>query len=58
MLHRQKGQIIFECNECGETLDTGTGDFDAAKAKLDAEEWKASKEPNMAEWDHTCPDCQ
>ena len=24
---RQKGKIVFECNGCGEVLDTETGDF-------------------------------
>lgn len=56
MMDRQKGKIVFECDSCGETLYTETGDFYTAKEILDGEEWKTRK--YESEWNHFCPKCE
>lgn len=56
MLDRQKGNIIWQCDECNETLDTGTSDFDAAKNLLKRERWAVEKVDDT--WEHFCPDCK
>ena len=55
MLDRQHGNIVFECDGCGDTLETGTRNFDEAKAQLDSEGWKVRK--IGADWIHGCPSC-
>lgn len=55
MLDRQHNQIIFECDACSETLETGERDFDEAKEILDREDWKARK--FGSDWYHSCPKC-
>ncbi|MGA7072111.1 hypothetical protein [Bradyrhizobium sp.] len=55
MLDRQRGKIIFECDVCGDTLDTETGDFNEARALLEREEWKARK--MGSDWLHSCSKC-
>lgn len=55
MLDRQHGQIVFECEGCSETLETGEREFAEAKGVLDDEGWKARKVG--ADWCHYCPEC-
>jgi hypothetical protein len=55
MMDRQHGMIIFECDVCGDTLETGERDFNEAKAIQDREGWKARK--IGSDWCHSCPDC-
>ena len=55
MLDRQRGQFIFECDVCGDTLETEQHNFEQAKTALDAAEWKARK--IGSEWIHYCGDC-
>ena len=55
MLDRQHGLIIFECDVCGEVLETDTRDFDEAQRRLHAEAWKARK--IGSEWCHACDRC-
>ncbi len=55
-LHRDHGEIVFECDGCGETLETLTTDFWAAAAKLKDEGWRTRKRGQ--EWEHFCSeDC-
>lgn len=56
MMDQQKGNIIFECDECGETLDTETSSFDAALKTLKRDGWKAEKVADV--WTHKCDCCQ
>lgn len=55
MLTKIHGKIVFECDSCGDALDTETAEFAEAKDKLDAEGWKTFKTAN--DWSHKCPDC-
>jgi len=55
MLDRQHGLIIFECDACGEVLETDERGFPDAKAALDRADWRARK--LGVDWIHHCPDC-
>jgi predicted RNA-binding Zn-ribbon protein involved in translation (DUF1610 family) len=55
MLDRQRGNIVFECDVCGETLDSDTRDFGEAIRALKNESWKARK--IGVDWVHACPGC-
>lgn len=56
MLDRQKGDVIFMCDECGEVMDSGTSDFDSALNLLKRERWQIKK--IEGEWEHRCPNCK
>lgn len=55
MLDRQKGDIIFECDGCGATLGSETGNFDSARNLLRRERWRAVKAGDV--WQHYCQAC-
>lgn len=55
-LHREHGCIQFECDTCGDTLNTGELDFRDAKQVLDGDRWQTKKEDD--EWAHYCPSCR
>ena len=55
MLDRQHGKIIFECDTCADTLDTGTTDFNEARETMRQDGWHARKFGE--DWIHACPDC-
>lgn len=53
MIDRQRGKIIFECDACGDTLETDESDFaDANRARRDAG-W-AAVHVKGDEWAHYC----
>lgn len=56
MMDRQRGDVIFECDGCGEVLDSETGNFEAAVNLLRRSGWKFFKEGDV--WIHRCPDCK
>ncbi len=56
MIDRQHGDIIFECDSCGDTLESDTGNFESAINIIRREGWKASKVGS--DWIHTCHKCQ
>lgn len=56
MVHRIHGNVVFECDACGEELDTETPDFASALVMMRAEDWRARKFGQ--DWVHSCPDCQ
>lgn len=56
MLHRIHGKIQFECDTCGDSLDTGESEFGDALQSLRDEGWIARK--NFNEWSHECNPCQ
>lgn len=59
MLERQRGGVIsFECDGCGDVLDTGERDFVEAKSQLDSEAWTARESPPGSRvWQHYCQTC-
>jgi hypothetical protein len=58
MMDRQKGKWLFECNGCGEILDTDTGNFKLAQDARRDEGWSARQKPRSDdEWEHFCPKC-
>jgi len=56
MMDQQKGNFVFECDPCGETLETNTANFNAALNMLKREGWKARKIDDV--WTHKCEKCQ
>lgn len=60
MLDRQHGKILFECDGCGEVLQTDTGDFTAALALMKSDGWSNRRlgRGEVADWNHYCPKCK
>ena len=56
MIDRQRGKIFFECDTCGEVLESGTGDFSSAWDFAKEDGWRARKNGDV--WTHACPDCR
>jgi len=54
-LHWRNREAVFECNGCGDKLETGEYEFADALDVLRAEEWRAIKEDDV--WEHRCPSC-
>ena len=52
MIDHQYGDIVFECDACGETLETDSSDFDEANILRRRAGWSAQKLQN--EWLHFC----
>jgi hypothetical protein len=48
-------EMIFNCSQCNEELDTAEGDFHAALAMIKNEGWSVEKHPDG--WKHFCPEC-
>lgn len=55
-LDRIKGDIVWTCDECDDTLETSTDDFAEARNDLRAAGWATTKEGE--DWVHKCPDCK
>jgi hypothetical protein len=61
MIDRQHGKIIFECETCDTTLETGTGDFETAREKFREENWKVVATQKIGQkptYQHYCPACK
>lgn len=56
MMDTQKGKILFECDGCGEVLETKRSDIDAANQVRKDQGWVAR--PEGSEWKHYCPGCK
>ena len=56
MIDRQHGEIIYECDACDETLDTGESEWADAMSVFRANAWRAEKVGS--DWTHLCPNCQ
>ncbi len=56
-LTQDHGDHVFQCDSCGETLETNTSNFDSARNALKRAHWKPHKNPQN-EWRHYCPQCQ
>jgi radical SAM protein with 4Fe4S-binding SPASM domain len=52
---RDNGDVVFECDQCGEILEGITSDFNAAWNRAKREGWKAVKQSDA--WEHSCPKC-
>lgn len=60
MIRCERGELVAECNECGDTFAAGfTGDFHDFIRDLKDEGWKIEREEGDGadEWLHFCPDC-
>lgn len=57
MMDRQKELLVFECDSCGDVLDTGKRDFQAAREVLKAAEWRTTTPDGGKTWEHACPQC-
>lgn len=55
MITRIHGKINFECDGCGEVLDTETRDFEEARQSMRSEMWDSQKEGDV--WCHYCSRC-
>lgn len=56
MIHRIKGEIQFECDECRDAFESGTSDFSEAAKKARAAGWQFREK--RGEWTHYCgPGC-
>jgi len=52
---RDHGDFVFECDSCGNALETNEDDFNVAISALKREGWKSAK--SGSSWKHICPDC-
>ena len=52
---RIHGRVVFSCDECAETFEPGTSDFDEARSMLENAEWRTAKIDG--EWYHFCETC-
>lgn len=48
--------LMFQCNSCGTTEDTGRQSFAMALDAVKAEGWRVVKDGET--WKHLCPDCE
>jgi predicted RNA-binding Zn-ribbon protein involved in translation (DUF1610 family) len=55
MFTLQKGNIVFECDTCGETLETEQADFHSALNMAKRQGWRTRKFEEV--WAHACPNC-
>ena len=58
MLDRSKDGITFECDICGEVLETNTKEFDEAIDTLRNEGWISKRSVDDDTWAHFCPECK
>jgi hypothetical protein len=56
MIDRQHNAIVFECDGCDETLETGETEFPDALSMFRRDGWKSEKVGD--EWVHLCPACR
>lgn len=55
---RQYKKVVFICDGCGDTLETGVGDFREAVKVMRDERWEARPGTGRnAAWEHYCPTC-
>lgn len=55
MIDRQHNEIVYECDACDETLETGESEWSDAKRDFDRAGWRAEKVGQ--DWTHLCPQC-
>lgn len=52
---REGGEVVFCCDACSETLETGEDEFDRALTTLRREGWHCHRHAKTSEWMHFCP---
>lgn len=57
-VHQIKGSIVFECDGCGDNLDTSTLDFIEARTTIKEAEWNSRRDDAANAWQHFCPRCK
>lgn len=55
MIHREQGELVCECSECGIEEFGGTLEFQDFIQQLKDTDWRIRKDGD--EWIHECPDC-
>ena len=55
MVHRERGKIFFECDDCEEVEETGTSNFDEAVEIMRGEGWSSRK--IASGWENLCRGC-
>lgn len=55
MLTRIHGKYVFECDACGDTLETETKDFNEALRIMRDANWRAQQVGS--DWVHSCFGC-
>lgn len=54
-VERIKGEVVFTCDRCDETLETGETDFNDARDRLEEEGWRTVIPPRGSQdWRHYC----
>ena len=54
---RQRGKIVFLCDDCGAEYNTMTDDFRDGLEDAKSDGWVVRQSP-AGEWQHFCPDCK
>jgi hypothetical protein len=55
-VERVKGELVFTCDECDDTLETGTDEFAEGLQELKDAGWGTGRTGTT--WVHRCPTCQ
>ena len=56
MIRKSDGELVCECDDCGQEEYGGTLEFSAFIEDLREKGWRARKVED--EWQHDCPTCQ
>lgn len=56
MIRKVKGELVAECNECGDEFPGGVLEWFPFINDMKENGWKITKDGD--EWIHLCPDCQ
>lgn len=54
-IHRENGELVASCDDCGHEYYGGTLDFSDFIRELKNEEWRIVKDGDQ--WRHFCTDC-
>jgi len=57
-LERQRGILVFTCDECGVDADVKLHDFKQAFAEIKSEGWVARMNKGTGQWEHFCEVCK
>lgn len=49
-----RGQVVFECDNCGDTLETEESEFDLALERAKENGWGAHRMGRARVWRHYC----
>lgn len=55
--HRIYKNVVFECDECEDTFDTDTDNFEEAVKAVKDKGWRMFKNKN-GDWEHYCSECR